>query len=126
MSVISGAPTSHRPIYSREQQLSKKDLTEARRALVELMQEIRYGEISDLEVREGEPIMHPPPIAYRDVALGRENGPHPARHLEDFVLKRELIALFDLFETHRNIRIHRLVVQAGLPLRVRVRLAGRI
>jgi len=38
----------------------KAALSPARRRLVELMQEINYGRIERLEVRDGEPVFDPP------------------------------------------------------------------
>ena len=104
--------------------MRKAQVSFQRRRLVEMMQEIRFGSIEGLEVRDGEPVTDPSPVIVRDIALGKENGPHPARSKEDFALKRPPQELFDLFDREQNIRIDRLIVQAGLPLRLRVRGPG--
>jgi hypothetical protein len=89
--------------------------------LIELMQEVNYGVIEQLEVRRGEPVLQPKPTILRDIALGKDNGPHPAREKDNFELKRPVEELFEVFDRERDIRIDRLIIQAGLPLRLRVR-----
>ena len=104
--------------------MRKTQVSLPRRKLIEVMKEVRFGSIEGLEVQDGEPVTDPSPVIVRDIALGKENGPHPARSKEDFALKRPLQELFDLFDREQNIRIDRLIVQAGLPLRLRVRGPG--
>jgi len=53
--------------------------------------------------------------------LGKFERHHPARELSDFELRDALIDLFELFDRERDVDIDRLTIQAGLPLRVRVR-----
>jgi len=101
--------------------MRKTQVSLPRRQLVELMQRINYGAIENLEVRNGEPVLDPIPVVLRDIALGRANGPHPAVHRRDFELKSEVVELFALFDREQDVRISLVVVQAGLPLRVRVR-----
>ena len=57
-------------------------LSEARRRLIRLMQNINFGAIGDLEVRGGEPMFSPPPRVVREIKFGGENGPRadPDRH----------------------------------------------
>jgi hypothetical protein len=42
--------------------VTKAALTPARKRLIELMQEINYGRIESLMVRNGEPVFDPPPM----------------------------------------------------------------
>jgi len=56
--------------------VTKAALSPARRRLVELMQEINYGRIERLEVRDGEPVFDPPPIVLRLFLFGKDNGPN--------------------------------------------------
>lgn len=103
----------------------KLDLSPSRRRLIELFQEIHYGEIHGLRILEGEPVLDPFPEVVRDVALTKDDGPHPARRISDFALKAEVVKLFELFDREQNITIDRLIIQAGLPLRLRVRVRDR-
>ena len=56
--------------------ITKAALTPARRRLVEMMQETNFGRIERLEVRNGEPVLDPPPKAARQMVFGRKNGPN--------------------------------------------------
>lgn len=107
-----------RPIASESR---KRQLSPARQALLEVLQEIHYGEILNLQVVDGEPILDPSPEIFKDRVLGKDNGPHPARGRADFSLKNEVLGLFEMFDREQNIAVYRVVVQAGLPLRVRVK-----
>jgi hypothetical protein len=100
-------------------------LSPPRRRLVELLQEIHYGEIHGLKVAADEPVLDPFPEVSRDIALTKDNGPHPERRATDFALKAEVVTLFELFDREQHITIDRLIVQAGLPLRLRVRVVDR-
>ena len=94
--------------------MRKTQVSVPRQKLVELMQEIQYGTVEHLVVSSGEPVLDPHPDVMRDVALGKQNGPHPSRALRDFELKREVLELFDLFDRERDLSIDRIVVQSIL------------
>ena len=99
---------------------TKKVLSPARQQLVEMMQEVNFGRIENLEVRDGEPVVAPGPRVLRDVVFGKDNAPNRARRWRDFALKEQVIELFDLFDRERSLRVERLVVQNGLPVRMTV------
>jgi hypothetical protein len=86
------------------------------------MQEVHFGSVESLHVRDREPVLDPPPKVVRDLMLGKFERTHPARALSDFVLKDEVVDLFELFDREQNIDIDRITIQAGLPLRLRVRI----
>ena len=44
---------------------TKEALSPARKRLIELMQEINYGRIEELQIRDGEPVFNPPPTVLR-------------------------------------------------------------
>ena len=123
---MSTAHLSGRTAEAPSREPRKRDLTPARRRLVEIMQTHQYGEIHELRISQGDPVLDPMPEVFRDVIPGRDNGPHPARVEADCALKREVVELFDLFDQQKNVQIVRLVIQAGLPLRVRLRVSSRI
>jgi len=104
--------------------MKKSTVSPARRQLIELMQDVHYGSIEGLRIRAGEPVVDPPPAAVRDLMLGKFERVHPARELSDFQLRDALVDLFDLFDRERDVDIDRLTIQAGLPLRVRVRVSS--
>ena len=100
---------------------SKATLPPARARLVELMQEINYGRLEDLVVRDGEPVFDPPPRIVHDVKFCAENSPRPEVGREDFTLKAKVCDLFVQMGAMGNGVIIRLEVQAGLPFKMTFR-----
>ncbi len=107
-------------------QRTKRTLTPARQRLVELMQEVNFGRIEALHIRDGEPVFEPPPRVLRDFLFGKTNAANPARGKDDFALKEQLIELFDLFDRERTLTVESLVVQNGLPVRMTVANGHRV
>lgn len=100
--------------------LTKASLSPERSRLVELMQEINYGRIEGLQVRDGEPILDPPPTVLRLFLFGKDNGPNAARDNDCFALKRKVTELFEVFVRERSLSIQELVIDNGLPVRMTV------
>lgn len=96
-------------------------LTPARQCLVTVMQRLRYGKILDLVVRDGEPVLDPPPEVVQEVrfSASRTRPEHPRS--EDFSLKSPVIDLFRRLTKLGNGTIDILEVQNGLPFRMSVR-----
>ena len=84
------------------------------------MQRIGFGTIEQLVIRQGEPVLDPPPKVVRDVKFGAENGPRPESDLNDFVLKAQVRDLFEQFDVMGNGTIRCLEVKHGLPFRMQV------
>ena len=84
------------------------------------MQRIGFGTIEQLVIRQGEPVLDPPPKVVRDVKFGAENGPRPESDLNDFVLKAQVRDLFAQFDVMGNGTIRCLEVKHGLPFRMQV------
>jgi hypothetical protein len=105
---------------------TKRTLSPARQRLVELMQEVNFGRIEGLRIRDGDPVLEPPPRVLRDFLFGKTNAPNVARNRDDFVLKEQVIELFDLFDRERSVTVESLVVQNGLPVRMTVADAARV
>jgi hypothetical protein len=95
---------------------SKRSLSPAKRWLVQRMQQIGYGTLYDLPVRDGEPIISPPPKIKQLFKLGSKRSPKLCSR--DAALKQQHIELFDLMEEKRNGRITKLVIEDGLPFSV--------
>ena len=98
--------------------MNKAALPPARAHLVELMQELNYGHLEDLVVRDGEPVFDPPPRVVHDVKFCAENSPRPEVSREDFTLKAKVCDLFAQMEAMGSGIIIRLEVQAGLPFKM--------
>jgi hypothetical protein len=92
----------------------KQDLTRNQCGLLSLMQEIRYGRIDRLLVRDGEPA--PTGIRWRrTVKLGSDNTPHHCADAEDFALRREVIDFFRALRELDDAELTDIEVRNGLP-----------
>ena len=111
---------------THREEISKRDLSEPRRRLLELMQEINYGRIENLEVRGGEPVFDPPPSVVRLYLFGRSNGPNAARGHDGFALKKKVVELFEVFDRERLLSIKELMIDNGLPVRMTVADTARV
>lgn len=89
-------------------------LSPAKRWLMQRMHQTNYGTMHDLIVRDGEPVIDPPPRIKRAFKLGGKRST-PKQVPLDFVLKQEHLALFELMEEQQNGVISKLVIQDGLP-----------
>ncbi len=111
--IASGRQSSTQGVKTR--QCSKLHLSCLRSALVELMQKLNHGRIEGLIIRGGEPVLDPSPCRRRTMKFGSENGPRPEIAIEDFVLKVQVVELFDYFDRLQNGIIDVLEVKHGLP-----------
>jgi hypothetical protein len=94
---------------------SKKSLAPSQSRLLELLQQVRYGRIHRLRVRDGLPLFQDRISWTRTVKVLGENGPHPASCSPDFVLRQEVTALLGLLTAIREGEIRNLEVRNGLP-----------
>ena len=97
----------------------KSDLSYPRQQLVELMQEINFGRIENLNVVGAEPELSAARVT-RDIVFGKDNAAHPARAKADFEIKEQHTELFRFLNHQRTLTIETLVVQHGLPIRMTV------
>jgi hypothetical protein len=103
---------------------SKATLSVARQRLVELMQEIWFGSIHLLIIRGGEPVLEPLPRIVRERKYPGDAGPRPGRSAGGFLLKDQVVELFQDFDTLRDGVIETLEVKHGLPFRIFVAEGG--
>ena len=99
---------------------TKQSLSPSRQQFVELMQDVNFGKIDGITVRNGEPIFDPPPRLIREIKLSGENGPRPELHIGDFVLKDQVVKLFEHFDDLGNGTIGSIEVKQGLPFLMKV------
>ena len=95
-------------------------LPPARRRLVTLMQEVNFGSIYGLHVRNREPVLDPPPRVVREVKFCAENGPRPEVTKQDFALKAQVLEFFAEMDTIGDDVIERIEIKHGLPFRMTV------
>ncbi len=93
----------------------KTELSPERRQLIERMQTVNFGRIHRLQVRGGEPAFTPMTRVERQIKFGGENRPRPEAGLGDFVLKRNVVELFETFERLGDGTIKQLEIKGGLP-----------
>ncbi len=101
--------------------ISKFELPESRKQLVELMQELNFGRIENLHFVAGDPILlDPKPHVVFDYKLGSDNAPRPERERERFVLKSQILELFGILERFGDGVVELIDVKHGLPFRVAI------
>jgi hypothetical protein len=94
---------------------TKSALSPARRKLVELCQQIHFGRVEDLQVRDGEPILNPRPRVVVEHKFCSLNGPHPESARADSALKSQHVDLLRLLDEIGDGTIEVLTVKHGLP-----------
>ncbi|MBE3123872.1 MAG: hypothetical protein IMZ65_03635 [Planctomycetes bacterium] len=95
--------------------LRKSHLSPGRRWLVDTMQQLGYGRIKHLTVVAGEPLVCPPPRLYRAYRLTGENDERAEADLEDFLLKEQVLRLFEVLDRLGTGVVQALDVRDGLP-----------
>jgi len=100
------------------QPATKSSLSHSRAQLVERMQRLGFGTIENLTIRDGEPVLDPPPRVIRDAKLGGESGPCPGGKPGDFALKAQVLDLLTRLDRIGNGTIRCLEVKHGLPFRM--------
>jgi len=96
-------------------ELRRSSLSERKRALLALLQQINFGRIEGLVVRGGEPVLEPPPRVLSTFKFGGETEPSEAIAESDFVLKRPVVELFGHLDKLGDGVVASLDVKHGLP-----------
>ena len=79
------------------------------------MQNINFGRIERLVVRDGRPVFEPSPRVIREVKFCAENGPRPEVGKEDFALKAQVRELFAQMKAMGDGVVHCIEIKHGLP-----------
>lgn len=98
----------------------KNQLSPAQQHLIELMQRINFGRIDGLSVRQGDPVLQPPPKTIRVIKIGAESGPRPESNKADFKLKSHAHTLFAQLASMGDGAICSIEVQYGLPFLITI------
>jgi len=96
-------------------EITKQDLSDARRRLLELMQEINFGRIEGLVVKGGEPVFDPSPRVVREIKFGGENGPRRELGSDEYILKSQVVEFFAHLSRLDNGTVETIQVKHGLP-----------
>lgn len=102
---------------------TKASLSEARRHLVEWMQDIDFGTIYGLTLRRGEPVLDPRPRVVRERKFPADAAPRPDRG-DNFLLKAQVVELYRYFDEIGDGLVESLEIKHGLPFRAYVAEAG--
>ena len=100
--------------------VKRSDLCESERYLIDLLQQLGFGRIEDLSVRDGKPLFDPPPRVVATLTLRAEIENRGETHGVDFALKREIVLLLLLIRQIRNGKILLISIRHGLPIKVEV------
>ncbi len=103
---------------SARQVISFSQLSAPRQALIRLCQTINYGYIQALLVRDSEPILDPPPSAFKTVNLASHEAARTETDLADFELRHELCRLLAQMDEIQNGTIEHVQIHRGLPIRI--------
>ena len=95
-------------------------LPSARQRLVRTIQDLQFGRIEHLLIRNENPVWEPGPRVIRERRLDRMQEPLTVPRGPDFALKKQFVELFALFDRESALEIERLEVQHGLPFRVNI------
>jgi hypothetical protein len=98
--------------------VAKRSLSQPRRRLLELMQQLNFGKIEGLQVRDREPVLDPLPRVVQEFKFGGENGPRPEAAASDFLLKSQHTELLEQFDRLGTGTVELIEVKHGLPFRM--------
>jgi len=99
---------------------SKSSLSGPQQRLVELMQQINFGRIEDLLVRNGAPVFNPPPRVIRKLKIGADNSPRPEYSFDDFLLRQQTEELLSAIEQMGDGEVLVIDVRHGLPFSIEI------
>jgi hypothetical protein len=102
------------------QPTNKSDLCEPERQLVDLLRDLDFGRIQELQIRDDKPVLDPPPRVIATLSMKAESfAPEEAR-LGDFALKQPVVLLLLLIRQIGEGKILIIEVRHGLPVSVEV------
>ena len=98
--------------------INKSSLSPERQHLVELMQDLSFGRISNISFRAGEPEISPETIIEREFKLSGNTNPRSVPNKNDFDLKSEIVTMFAHLDRAGEGTIRQLDVKHGLPFQL--------
>jgi len=98
--------------------LRLSDLSPSRNAFVRKCQQIGFGRITGLLVRNHDPLFSDRCEVLLDVRLDSCEAPRAEQSLTDFVLTDEVVRFFSMLDNIQNGVIEQVEVRAGIPRRV--------
>ena len=96
------------------------ELPEARACLIRTLQELHYGRIEGLIVRDGQPILDPMPRIVAEHKFGGDHGLPAEVERADFALRKQVTDLCQRLDQLGDGVIEVLTVKDGLPFSMQV------
>ncbi len=96
------------------------ELSPQRAWLVRELQQLNFGTIMDLRVRNGEPCPEPPPRIRPHYKLDTDEEDRPEADLDDFALSSQVIRMFLRMEQLRDGIVKTIKVKRGQPFTMEV------
>lgn len=100
------------------------DLMPSEQRFLGAMREVGFGRFEYVQIRNGQIVLDPLPVAVRDVKFGAESvgelGVHP-----EYQLKRQVAEFFEYTRDVDDGEVRTLEIRHGLPFTMEVELAGR-
>jgi hypothetical protein len=104
-------------------QLRFSELSAPRQILIRACQQVVFGAIRNLELRDQEPIFGPTTEIVFDIKLDIDELPRPEQNLTDFAISEEIRRLISKLDAWVDGTIEHVEVRAGVPRRVLFRAA---
>jgi hypothetical protein len=105
---------------TRQRPIRKRDLLAARRRVVEICQEIGFGRIDGMIIRDRQPEWQPAPRIIRGILLCRDDARRQVYPRHDCALKWHFLALFRQIDGIEGTATVSITVQDGLPIRLTI------
>ncbi len=101
-------------------QIKKTSLNGQQQKLIEMMQQINFGRISNMPVVGGNPELTRETVIEREIKLGGQNATRPELGKDDFTLKQEVLTLLEHLAGMGDGTIRHLEIKHGLPFLIRI------
>jgi hypothetical protein len=100
---------------------TKSSLTTAQRQLVELLQQLNFGRLERLRVKNGQPTFEPRPHIIKKLKIGGgDNAPRPESNLADFWLKQQTAEMLQAISDLGDGVVLSIDVRHGLPFSIEI------
>lgn len=90
-----------------------------------MIQRVWFGRIEALHVRDGEPLLDPPPRRIFEIKFGGKNGPVELPLKPEYVSTNQVRDLLRFLDNLKDGTVERIEVQNGLPFRTTQEDRGR-
>ena len=106
-------------LEKRGVEVRKRELSAPRRRMLEIMRNLQYGNIYELRIQGGDPVLDPLPRMKRKIKLGHDL-PRPGEDRQDFALKTKVVHFLNQLDELGDGIVERIEVQDGLPFRMTI------